>query len=544
MPIVPYRPDRREALRFAAGAILAGPLARLTAADSVSGWVEGHPEGDEAGRAILAAGGNAVDAAIAAALVVAVVSPYHCGVGGYGGHMIVATGDGKTVSAIDYNTTAPAAATPNMFPAGPDGKAKDQANVYGWKASGVPGILAGFQHALDEFGTKKFADVVVPAIKYARDGVTVNTQFSNTLRVCQKHLAADPASAKLYYPGGQVPKVGSTLTNPDLAAMLETLAKRGSVESFYRGDIAAKIAVAFKAHGGLVTEADLAAYCAPQVKPLSLTWHDRTVRTAPLTAGGATILEALAVLDALKWDQWTDAARLLRGRHETLRLVWDDRLRHFGDPQQVQVPLDRLLSPSHAAELAKKIEQSLRDNKPVPARTDGNFADGTRHISVVDGRGMMVALTLTHGSSFGAQVTVAGLGLTLGHGMSRFNIEPGHPNSVAPGKRPLHNMCPTIVLSDGRPTLALGGRGGRRIPNAIFEVLAQYVGRGVRPKAALAAPRMHTEGGMKVELEKDWPESAVSQLKGVGYTVTRAASATVSAVWREAASGAASGASR
>jgi gamma-glutamyltranspeptidase/glutathione hydrolase len=546
MAIVPYRPDRREALKLAVGTVLAGPLTRLATADEkpAGGWVEGHPEGDAAGRDILAAGGNAVDAIVTAALVVAVTSPYHAGIGGYGGHMIVASGDGKKISAIDFNTTAPAASTPDMFQLNADGKVKDQANFYGWKASGVPGILAGLQRALDLFGTRKFGDVAGPAIRFARDGMPIDDVYSKTIRASQKRLAADPGSAKLYLPGGQAPEVGSTLKNPDLAALLETLAKRGSVESFYRGDIAARIAAAFQAYGGFVTEADLAAYRALEVEPLSFTWRGMNVRTPPPTAGGATVLQALAVLDALKWDQWTDTARLLRGRLEALRLVWDDRLRFFGDPQRVKVPLDRLLSPGHADELAKTVEQSLRDNKPVTTQTDGRFADGTRHISAVDANGTMVALTLTHGSSYGAQVTVDGLGLTLGHGMSRFNVEPGHPNSVAPGKRPLHNMCPTIVLQDSRPILSLGGRGGRKIPNAVFEVLAQYVGRGATPKVALAAPRIHTEGGMKVELEKNWSEAAEAQLKAVGYTVTRASSATVSAVWRDPVTGAVSGASR
>jgi gamma-glutamyltranspeptidase/glutathione hydrolase len=156
----------------------------------------------------------------------------------------------------------------------------------------------------------------------------------------------------------------------------------------------------------------------------------------------------------------------------------------------------------------------------------------------------MVAITLTHGGYYGAQVTVDGLGLTLGHGMSRFDAEPEHANSVAPGKRPLHNMSPTIVLRDGRPSMVLGGRGGRKIPNAVFEVLAQYVGRNQAPRTAVMAPRIHTEGALKVELEKEWPEAAVTQLQGVGYTVTRATSAVVSAVWRDSASGGYGSASR
>jgi gamma-glutamyltranspeptidase/glutathione hydrolase len=546
MGIVPHRPDRREALKLAATAVVAGPLVpdrRAAAAPPADGWVEGHAEGAKVGMDVLAAGGNAVDAAVAAAFVACVVSPYHCGPGGYGGSLIVATADGK-VQAIDFNSTAPAAATPDMFLLGPDGQVKDRANYFGWKAAGVPGTLLGLQRALDRFGTKKLGDVIGPAIRFARDGIRVDTPMANAIRTGQKRYAADPGSAKLYLPGGQPPKAGDHFKNPDLANTLDTLAKRGSVESFYRGDIAARLAAASLAHGGLITEADMAAYDAPAVEPLSFAWRGLTVHTPTPTAGGATALETLAVLKALKWDDWPNDARLLRGQLEALRLAWDDRLRYFGDPAKAGVPLARLLGDDHARELARKVERALADNKPAAARTDNRFADGTRHLSAVDAHGTMVAVTLTHGGLFGAQVTVDGLGLTLGHGMSRFNPEPGHPNSVAPGKRPLHNMCPTIILKDGRPMLALGGRGGRKIPNAVFQVIAGYVGRGASPKDAIAAPRVHTEGGLAVALEKEWPEPVADELRRVGYTVTRAAGATVSAVWRDPAAAVGGGASR
>jgi gamma-glutamyltranspeptidase/glutathione hydrolase len=548
MAIVQNHLDRRQALKAAALALVGtrGAYATPLAADApaATGHIEGHTEGAKAGVDILATGGNAVDAAVCAALVTCVVSPYHCGPGGYGGSFVVASPDGK-VSAIDFNTTAPSAARPDMYPLTPDGQVRDRINFVGWKAVGVPGTLAGLQRGLDRFGTRKLGDVIGPAIRYARDGFPVNNQLVNSIKPIQKRLAADPGSARLYLPGGELPKVGSPFKNPDLARMLEALAERGSVQSFYDGDMAVKIANAIHAGGGLVTQVDLAAYRAHDVEPLAFQWHGHSVHTPPPTAGGATMLETLAVLKALKWDEWAEGdPRLFRGRLEALRLAWDDRLHQFGDPEKVDVPLGQLLSDTHVRELAAKVETALRENKPAPARTDGKFVDGTRHLSVVDGAGMMVAITFTHGGLFGAQVTVDGLGLTLGHGMSRFDPRPGHPNSIAPGKRPLHNMSPTVVLKDGRPTLAVGARGGRKIPNSVFEVLAQHVGRSVRPKEAVAAPRVHTEGGLAVELEKAWPEPIANQLKEIGYTVTRANSATVSAVWRDPVTRSAGGATR
>jgi gamma-glutamyltranspeptidase/glutathione hydrolase len=529
--------DRRDALKLAAG-ICVGGLARARAAEAnKAGLVEGHPEAAKAGAAILASGGNAVDAAVAGALVTSVITPHLCGPGGYGGHLVVASPDGN-VTAIDFNTAAPTAATPDMFPLQPNGRVQGEINFYGWKASGVPGTLAGLQLALDRFGTKKFGTVAEPAIKLARDGFTVIPGMANALRAARARLTKDPGSAALYLAAGEPPAANSRTTNPDLAAMLETLARRDSVESFYRGEIAAKIAATFKAGGGLVTEADLAAYHARQVEPLSFVWNGLTIRTPPPTAGGATTLEALSVLKSLGWDRWpVDDPRLARARVETLRLCWDDRLKHFGDPEKTDVPIARLLDTKHVNQLAAQVTQALRDGKPVAAQSDGRTAGGTIHLSAADANGMMVAITLTHGGSFGAQVTVPGLGLTLGHGMSRFDPRPNRPNSPGPGKRPLHNMCPTIVFKDGRPVAAVGGRGGRKIPNALFEVLAQYAGRGKSMADAIAGPRLHTEGAMRLEHEKAWPEADVARFKEAGYTVVPAPSAVVSAVWRDESGG-------
>ena len=346
-------------------------------------------------------------------------------------------------------------------------------------------------------------------------------------------------------PGGEPPRVGDSFKNPDLAAMLEKLAQRGTVESFYKGDIAAQVAAAVRAGGGLVTVADLAAYQARDVEPTSFAWNGMTVHTPPPTAGGATALEALAVLKVLKWDKWDEAMpNWLTGRLEALRLAWDDRLRFFGDPTKVDVRLDRLLSPAHAEDLAAKVRIALRDNKPVPVQADLRPAHGAQHLRALDKNGTMVAVTLTHGGYYGAQVTVDGLGLTLGHGMSRFNTEPGHAGLGHAGKRPLHNLSPTIVTKQGKPVMALGGRGGRKIPNAVFEVLAQYVGRGRSPTAAVAAPGFTPEGGLKVELEKTWPGAAAAKLQGTGYAVTRAAGGIVRAVWFTSDTEAVGGASR
>jgi len=216
---------------------------------------------------------------------------------------------------------------------------------------------------------------------------------------------------------------------------------------------------------------------------------------------------------------------------EALRYAWQDRLEYFGDPQKARVPLDRLLDPRMIVAAAGIIEQAVADNKPLPVRVSTRPDQGTINLSAADARGNLVALTLTHGGSFGAQVTVPGLGLILGHGMSRFDPHPHHPNAPGPHKRPLHNMCPTIVMNKDGRIFAVGARGGRRIPNAVAEVILQLVARGKTLPEALAAPRMHTEGTVALTVDRKWPVERIEELRQRGYTFTApGAIATVSAV--------------
>jgi gamma-glutamyltranspeptidase/glutathione hydrolase len=215
---------------------------------------------------------------------------------------------------------------------------------------------------------------------------------------------------------------------------------------------------------------------------------------------------------------------------EALRISWGDRLRFLGDPRHVDVPVKRLLSEEYAQESAKKIQLAIDQKRPVPLSTDGRTAGGTVHLSAVDGQGMMASVTLTHGESFGAQVTVDGLGLILGHGMSRFDPLPGRPNSIAPHKRPLDNMSPTILLRDRKPMLAIGAGGGRRIPNSVFKVLLNIVVDGRNLEDAMTEPRLHTEGGLTIHAEHGRPEAEVQYLKQIGYAITGPQQCYVSAV--------------
>jgi gamma-glutamyltranspeptidase/glutathione hydrolase len=481
------------------------------------GLVIGNPEAAQAAQEIFAAGGNAVDAIVAAALVAGVAAVPMCGIGGYGGHMTIGLPNGK-VTSLDFNSVAPAAARPDMFRLDDKGQVKGDVHMTGWLAAGVPGTLAGLQLALDKYGTLPFARVVQPAIRIARDGFPVPLQFKHWLDLTIPQLARDPESARLLLPRGKPLARGETFRNPELADLLQKLADSGSVEPFYRGDIAHSIAEQFKKHGGIVTEKDFAEYQAVEQTTLKRDWYGHTIATAPLTAGGLSVLQVCGTIEALDWPRLpkqgpTRAHAML----EALRIAWNDRLQLFGDPNFVDVPVDRLLSEKYAQHSAKRVKEAIAERRSVSVTTDGRTAGGTINLSAADSKGTMAALTLTHGDAFGARVTVPGMGLMLGHGMSRFDPVPGKLNSIAPGKRPLDNMCPSIVLRDGRPVMALGGTGGRRISNAIFQVLLHALAEGRSIEESVTAPRLHTEGGMEVRVERGWPQADINFLKSIGY---------------------------
>jgi len=525
---------RRTMLKLTAAAAAAGVLRAQAEPNDVLISKHGAiavgraPTAAQAGHDILAKGGNAIDAAVAAALTAAVVEPASCGIAGYGTHITIGRADG-TVACIDANSMAPLAARPDMFEHDGTGQVPGKVNYYGWLAAGIPGVMGGLQAALDGHGKKKLGDVAESAIRYARDGFVVNRRVAGSFKGSADHFRRDPASKKLYFQGDEPIREGETYRNPDLARLLETLARRGTANSFYRGDIGRQIADAFRKNGGIATADDFAAYEAKLVQPNALSWRDYSMHTAPVTAGGLSTVQALAILKALKWDEWGERSKKDHAALEALRLVWADRFRYFGDPDHVDVPAKRLLSDEYVGELAEKVSAAVKAGKPIEQDFDSYEQKGTIHISTSDSDGNVVALTITHGGGFGARVTVPGLGLTLGHGVSRFDPRPGRANSIGPRKRPLNNMTPTVVLRDGRPVLALGARGGRRIPNAVYSVLLPFVGEDRSMAHSVNAPRMHTLGNMNLALDNNWDAGSVSFFENMGYQVSRGGVAILSA---------------
>lgn len=550
LPTAGTRCSRRRALQLAAVSAAAPFILRAAERPThPHGVLSGEPTAEKVAARVLADGGNFVDALVAGALAGAVAAPHQTGIGGYGAALIIAHADGKRVVCIDANSTAPAAARADMFKPDDQGNVPGRVNDTGWLAAGVPGILAGLQLALDRHGTRPFRELAAPAIQVAREGFKLTAGLATTIRSFSTLAKTHEGGRKLFFKDGEPLAAGETYRNPEVAALLETLAQRNSVDSFYRGDIAQRIGEVFQKYGGLVTAKDLAAYQAREVEPLRMEWNGSDLRTAPLTAGGLTVFQALTTLRELDWGRaragdlqspsgansrperrlQVAGTAQTHARLEALRLAWADRLALLGDPQHADVPVAKLLSANYTKAAAERVRRAVKEGKVLAHVVTPRDHTGTINLSVVDRDGNLAAITLTHGNGFGARVTVDGLGLTLGHGMSRFDPHPGHPNCPGPGKRPLHNMVPTVVLRDGRPVLAVGGRGGRKIPNALFEVLTQFVAFGQPMEAALAAPRLHTEGNLNLELEAKWPADEVGALTKLGYKIKTAASATMSA---------------
>ncbi|MFO1482497.1 MAG: gamma-glutamyltransferase [Verrucomicrobiaceae bacterium] len=534
MPAHPSQFSRRRFLAQTSGMLAASSWVRAELrSPSEIGYVVGEPVVEDIGAKILADGGNAVDALIATALAGAITQPHQTGIGGYGSCGIFAMDGGKRIAAIDSNTIAPAAFTKDVFKLDAKGRVPNRKNEHGWLATGVPGVIAGLKLALDEFGTMSFADVLAPSIKLTRDGFRVTASFKARIETAKASFQKDAGTARLYLPGGSAPEVDSLFKNPALAEVLETLAQANSIEPFYRGDIAQRIAEGFAKNGGLVTTDDLAAFRARLVEPLRLSWGEHTILTPPLTSGGITVLQMLSILKALKWDSIKDGRERLVLRVEAMRLAWRDRLTLLGDPEADPMPQEKLLSADYAAECAEKIKAALKAGQILEPDFQTSTQGGTLNFSACDKHGNMAALTLTHGNGFGAHVTVDGLGLTLGHGMSRFDLRPDHPNAPGPRKRPLHNMTPVLITKGTQPVVAIGGRGGRRIPNAMFEFLTQHIVRHRPFGESLASPRLHTEGGKLVEHQKDWPKASIDALTAAGYTIKAGGSATLSGVATE-----------
>jgi gamma-glutamyltranspeptidase/glutathione hydrolase len=463
-----------------------------------------HPRGAAVGAAVLARGGNAVDAAVATAVAMTVVEPFMSTLAGSGTMLVHLARRGETI-ALNFNGVAPLAAHESIYKVVggvSDGlfgwpRTENAANEYGHRAVAVPGSLAGLALAIERYGTMEWRDVLAPAIKLARDGFETDWYLALNHAKFLQELSAFPATARnylrdgqwIYRPAGMQP--GDNPVYADLARSLELIAKDGP-DAFYRGAIGQALVDDMAANGGLIRREDLTSYRVLVEPALSGRYRDTDLAFSPGPTGGPTALEMLNILGEFPSARvgW-QTVEGLHLRTSAIARAFRDRFEHLGDPAVVKVPWDRLLSRGYAREVAAEI----RRGKAAPRRAPKPSDECTTHVSAIDKQRNMVALTHTAVSLWGSRVVVPGTGILLNNGMIWFDPEPGKPNSVGPGKRGLVNMVPVLGFKRGKPAFTLGAPGGRGIVSAIPQVISNMVDLGAGPQAAIEAPRVHTEGG-------------------------------------------------
>ncbi len=485
-----------------------------------------------AGLQVLKNGGNAIDAAVAVGLALAVTHPSAGNIGG-GGFMLVRLADGRTTF-IDFREHAPAAASRNMY-LDANGKAT-QDSVTGYRAVGIPGTVRGLEYANKKYGKKPWAELVHPAYELASKGFPLSYALANSLRG-QRGLAGFPESKRIFLKDGKFYEVGEVLTQPELAATLGRIEKLGS-KDFYEGETARLLAKDMAAHGGLITEADMKGYTVHERATLTGTYHGYTIVTAPPpSSGGVGILQMLGMLDGTGYEKaGAGSATVLHYMTEAMRRYFADRSEHLGDPDFVKVPMTSLLAPKYIEKQRASIdpERATPSSQIKATVFTGHESNETTHYSVADEEGNVVSVTYTLNGGFGSKVTATGLGFLLNNEMDDFAPKPGEANmyglvqgefnAIAPGKTPLSSMTPTIVLKDGKPVLVVGSPGGPTIINTVLEVIVNVLDFNMNVQEAVNWPRFHHQWlPDELRVEAGISPDTVALLEKRGYTVKRVA---------------------
>lgn len=487
----------------------------------------------DVGARVLAQGGNAVDAAVATAFAMAVTYPSAGNIGG-GGFMMVRTP--RTVTSFDFRERAPLAATPTMY-LDSAGNIDRRLTATGHLAVGVPGTVRGLELAHERHGRLPWSSVVRPAAELAERGFPLSDALARSLnREVARAMQPYPASVRAYGRPDRGPWTsGDTLRLPDLARSLYAIAEEGG-DAFYTGWIADSIVAEMARGNGLISRRDLAEYRAKERRPVSGTFRGYSVHAMPPPSSGGvaliTMLNLLEHADVAASDRWS--TRALHLTIEAMRRAYLDRARHLGDPDFVKVPVDRLTSKAHAAALASAIDPH-RASSSLSLASDlvavADESDETTHISVVDATGMGVALTYTLEGGFGSHVVASGTGILLNNEMGDFNKKPGHTsergdigtpaNLIAPGKRMLSSMTPTIVTRNGDLVLVTGSPGGRTIINTVLNVVVNALAYDMNVRDAVDAPRLHHQWlPDTVTFEANAiPDSTVQHLAAMGHAV-------------------------
>lgn len=489
--------------------------------------VSDHELATKAGMDILNRGGNAVDAAVATAFALGVVDPASSGVGG-GGFMVIYQVKDRKAHALDFRETAPEAARRELYMKG--GKPVSSLSLTGPLAVAVPGQVAGLAEVLKRFGTLPLPVIMAPAIRYATEGFPVDSYFRYTI---ERQLAAMKSFSNLgrvFLVKDEPPPEGHIVRQPELGETLKAIAEQGA-EVFYQGWIAQAIVETLKKEGGVITPEDLKNYKAVWREPLIGTYRKRLVITMPPpSSGGVALLQMLNVLESYQLGSIPhNSATYLHLLTEVMKHAFADRAQYLGDPDFVQVPIQKLISKEYAAQVRERISPV----KTHPAKHYGmvNFKSeqgGTTHFSVLDRFGNAVSCTLTINTRFGSKVLVPRTGIILNNEMDDFSIHPGianvygllgnEANALQPKKRPLSSMTPTIVLQGDRPTLIVGASGGPRIISATLQALINVLDFYMPVKSAIESPRIHHQWmPEELMLEPGFLPSAKKSLERRGH---------------------------
>lgn len=490
----------------------------------------------DVGAAVLKNGGNAVDAAVAVALALAVTHPTAGNLGG-GGFLLLRTAQGEAAF-FDFREQAPLAATHDMY-LGPDGK-PTRDSIEGWRAAGVPGTVRGLELAHAKYGRRDWAELVAPAIHLAAEGYEISYGQARSM-AGSKLLAKFPESRRIFQRDGVFIEPGERLYQPELAATLRRIAD-GGAKGFYEGETARILASEMRRNGGLITEEDLKLYRAVERKPLTGGYKGYGIITAPPpSSGGLGLLQILGVLNGTGYEKTGfESAQTIHWMAEAMRRYYADRSEYLGDPDFYKVPVKGLLDPRYLDRSRASIDpaRASKSSAVKPGSPRDYESAETTHFSIVDAAGNAVSMTYTINGGYGGGVTVPGLGFLLNNEMDDFAAKPGEPNmfglvqgesnAVQPRKRPLSSMTPTIVVKDEKPFLVVGAPGGSRIITGVAQVVLNMLDFGMNVQDAIDAPRLHHQWMPDtLYLERGFSPDTIALLQARGHAVEQTGSVAV-----------------
>ncbi len=471
-----------------------------------------HPIAARAGTAMLEAGGNAIDAAVAANAAMGLVAPM---MNGIGGDLFAIVYDAKTKQVYGLNASgwAPKALTPEFLA----GRGIRHMPYSGIHSATVPGAVAGWDALLRRFGTKGFADVLAPAIVHARAGFPVSEIFGDDWEGSADYLLRDPEATRVYLPGRRVPEVGEMFRNPDLAASLTALAEGGS-DAFYKGALAKRILATSTRLGGTMTGEDLAEFSAEWVEPIATDYRGWTVYEMPPSEQGIAALMMLNIMSTAPLKQWgANSVPALHLEIEAKKLAYADMIRYVGDPRFARMPVAGMISAEYGRERSKLVDPA-KANCAVGPGTPPYAGSDTTYLSAVDRDGNMVSLIQSNFGLFGSGIAVEGAGFVLHNRGALFTLEPGHPNELAGRKRPLHTIIPAL-MTHGGVRIAFGIMGGFNQAQAHAQFVSNVVDHGMNIQAAMEAPRFSKASfsGCDLYIEARVPAAVRTALGKLGH---------------------------